>query len=173
MTEQTIKCPICAKPYVVYSHFAGDQSACPSCRREARGGDKSLAGPAPMNYRQARQVDPAADREDAGKWRWTCMNDGRVWPEGPCAEGCPGHDTAEEACQHYVEGVIAQGIRWTGCSWTSCNNRPECPNPANRMAHFNGDPWAAYTFCNQHDADNIAEGCYRLDHQGNFSEATS
>jgi len=34
--EQTIKCPICGLPYVVYSHYAGDQSACWSCRREAR-----------------------------------------------------------------------------------------------------------------------------------------
>lgn len=34
--EQTIKCPICGNPYVVYSHYAGDQSACPPCRRRAR-----------------------------------------------------------------------------------------------------------------------------------------
>lgn len=36
MMEQTIKCPICGKPYVVYSMYAGDQSACPACRAEAR-----------------------------------------------------------------------------------------------------------------------------------------
>lgn len=35
MTEQTVKCPICGRPYKVYSHYAGDQSACSSCRAEA------------------------------------------------------------------------------------------------------------------------------------------
>lgn len=29
------KCPICLEPYEWYSHFAGDQSACPQCRRKA------------------------------------------------------------------------------------------------------------------------------------------
>lgn len=37
--ETTIKCPICEKPYVFYAFYAGDQSACPACRSEARGGD--------------------------------------------------------------------------------------------------------------------------------------
>lgn len=34
--EQTLKCQICGKPYVFYAHMAGDQSACPKCRAEAR-----------------------------------------------------------------------------------------------------------------------------------------
>lgn len=54
-----------------------------------------------MNYYDARQVDPAAERPDAGKWRYTCMNDGKVWPVGLCAEGCEGHDTADEAREHF------------------------------------------------------------------------
>ena len=32
MAEQTVKCKICGKPYVFHAHYAGDQSACPSCR---------------------------------------------------------------------------------------------------------------------------------------------
>lgn len=32
MTERTVKCSICGKPYVVYSYYDGDQSACGSCR---------------------------------------------------------------------------------------------------------------------------------------------
>ena len=36
MSEQTIKCPICNRPYVFYAYMAGDQSACPACRDEAR-----------------------------------------------------------------------------------------------------------------------------------------
>lgn len=34
--EQTVKCPICGKPYVFMSYYTGDQSACPKCRLEAR-----------------------------------------------------------------------------------------------------------------------------------------
>lgn len=40
--EQTVKCPICGKPYKTYSHYAGDQSACPKCRSQASGGGSSL-----------------------------------------------------------------------------------------------------------------------------------
>lgn len=36
MSEQTVKCPICSKPYVTYMHYAGDQSSCPACREDAR-----------------------------------------------------------------------------------------------------------------------------------------
>lgn len=35
MQEITVKCPICSKPYKVYQFTAADQSACPSCVREA------------------------------------------------------------------------------------------------------------------------------------------
>lgn len=34
--EQTVKCPICGGPYKFYSHYCGDQSACPDCRKKAR-----------------------------------------------------------------------------------------------------------------------------------------
>ena len=35
MLDRTRKCPICGRPYKVFSMYAGDQSACPSCRAEA------------------------------------------------------------------------------------------------------------------------------------------
>lgn len=60
-----------------------------------------------MNYYEARQVDPTSARSDAGKWRYTCMNDGRVWPVGLCADGCTGHETAEEANEHYHRGLLS------------------------------------------------------------------
>jgi hypothetical protein len=34
--EETRKCPICGHPYVVYGDDPTDQSACRSCRLEAR-----------------------------------------------------------------------------------------------------------------------------------------
>lgn len=41
MNEQTIQCPICKQPYKVYPFYAGDQSACPSCRAKA---EKNMKG---------------------------------------------------------------------------------------------------------------------------------
>ena len=67
-----------------------------------------------MNYHQPRQIEPTADRPDAGKWRYTNMNDGFVWPEGYCAE-CPGHDTKEGAYEHqtqYVLTLVEPVIEW-------------------------------------------------------------
>jgi hypothetical protein len=63
-----------------------------------------------VNYHQPRQVDPKSDRPDAGKWRYTCMNDGKVWAEGYCA-GCPGHDTREGAYQHQTQYVLENKVR--------------------------------------------------------------
>lgn len=39
ISEQTVKCHICGRPYKVHSHYAGDQSACPKCIAEATAGD--------------------------------------------------------------------------------------------------------------------------------------
>lgn len=35
-TEKTVKCPLCGEPYMIYMYYAGDQSACPSCRQKAK-----------------------------------------------------------------------------------------------------------------------------------------
>jgi endogenous inhibitor of DNA gyrase (YacG/DUF329 family) len=35
MSTITVKCPICGKPYKFMMFSANDQSACPSCVREA------------------------------------------------------------------------------------------------------------------------------------------
>ncbi len=47
MEEQTVKCPICGEPYNVLPFYAGNQSACPQCRRkadakEAKGNSRSV-----------------------------------------------------------------------------------------------------------------------------------
>lgn len=36
MAETTVKCRTCGDPYVFYNMYAGDQSACPTCRAKAR-----------------------------------------------------------------------------------------------------------------------------------------
>lgn len=36
MSEMTVKCHICGKPYKVYMFTVADQSACPECVQEAQ-----------------------------------------------------------------------------------------------------------------------------------------
>jgi len=36
MQEFTAQCKICGKPYKYYPYYAGDQSACPDCRKRAK-----------------------------------------------------------------------------------------------------------------------------------------
>lgn len=84
-----------------------------------------------MNYYEARRVDPDANRPDAGKWRYTCMNDGRIWPIGYCAQDCPGHDDPEGAEQHQREFDLEEALRrgpshsepWSFCKFPGCGRR--------------------------------------------------
>jgi len=48
MTEQTVRCKICGRPYKFYAHSAADQSACPKCVYEAE--NKMRWVPEPPSY---------------------------------------------------------------------------------------------------------------------------
>lgn len=50
-----------------------------------------------MNYYEARQ------RKTDGRWDWTRMNDGAIFPSGPCRSHQDGHATKEEAELHAYE----------------------------------------------------------------------
>lgn len=60
MSEQTVKCPICGEPYVVYMMMVGDQSACFSCRMKAR--RQSYLVP-----HQAKSHEDPSDRDGEGR----------------------------------------------------------------------------------------------------------
>ena len=104
-----------------------------------------------MNYHQPRQVDPAADRPDAGKWRYTNMNDGRIWPEGYCAENCPGHDTAEGAREHMTAYVLDHA-RYDG-KWDNTQHRCQaegCEAWTDRYAEPGHPANHPYDLCDEH-----------------------
>lgn len=63
-----------------------------------------------MNYYEPCQVAPNSDRPDAGKWRYTCMNDGEIWPVGYCAQDCPGHDDKTAAYEHQTQYLLDQRL---------------------------------------------------------------
>jgi len=71
-----------------------------------------------MNYYKARQ------HKDTKKWKYTMVNDGKIYEVGYCAtEGCKGHDTPEEACEHYKQYLIDKRLNFF--------------NPDKRLKFFN------------------------------------
>lgn len=47
------------------------------------------------------------------KWHYTAGSDegGGTYPVGACGKDCPGHDTADGAYAHYLDGICAGLIR--------------------------------------------------------------
>lgn len=63
-----------------------------------------------MNYDEPREIK---DGPQAGKWHFTTMNRRTgTRPIGYCAEGCPGHDTAKEAREHYRQYRLDKELRF-------------------------------------------------------------
>jgi len=51
MTERTIKCHICGKPYKVYMFYAGDQSTCGECQADGLPESRGCIGyPSPKGF---------------------------------------------------------------------------------------------------------------------------
>lgn len=103
-----------------------------------------------MNYDQARQVDPTSNWDDAGKWRYTTMNDGRVWPVGYCRD-CPGHDTREGAYEHQTQWVI-DDANFDG-SWATAQHQCEAPGCGvwtQRFASHGAGHYATVDLCDEH-----------------------
>lgn len=95
-----------------------------------------------MNYSQPRQIDPASDRPDAGKWRYTVKNGDSIWAVGYCSpwvpcpdckgvaigqgclrcehgvvpadDPCPGHDTKAGAYEHQTQYLLDERMRLDG-----------------------------------------------------------
>jgi hypothetical protein len=60
-----------------------------------------------MNYYAARQ------HQETKKWKYTMANDGKVYEVGYCAKkDCPGHDTPEEAQEHYKQYMLDNNLQF-------------------------------------------------------------
>lgn len=46
-----------------------------------------------------------------GRWHYCCSHNGSAYPVGLCAKDCPGHATAQEAREHYRQGLL-QDLRF-------------------------------------------------------------
>lgn len=61
-----------------------------------------------MNHYKAREI--ARDGAGTGRWHYTYENHGRIWPYGYCEGGCPGHDTPEEAEEHFRQFLVEKAV---------------------------------------------------------------
>lgn len=98
-----------------------------------------------MNYYEARQIK-TPDGQPSGLWHYTQMNDGRIWPTGYCAEGCPGHPTPEEAQEHQRQYLLdhARYDRRMSNQMRRCR---ACDAYTDRYVEVNGEP---YVLCDAH-----------------------
>ncbi|MCC6360628.1 MAG: hypothetical protein IT450_17960 [Phycisphaerales bacterium] len=111
-----------------------------------------------MNYDAARQIKSGPN---SGKWHYTRMNDGAVWPIGPCAEGCSGHATAEEACEHYRQSLFAK-MRISGPKaekWPKNKCAVEwCESEATHLIDITA--YRFYEVCESHASRETAEALF-------------
>jgi hypothetical protein len=103
-----------------------------------------------MNYHQPRQINPESDQPDAGKWRYTCMNDGRVWAEGYCAQDCPGHDTREGAYEHQTQYILENRVELRGVHSDTKRlcRAPGCDEWTTLYARV--DQFSIFDLCSEH-----------------------
>jgi hypothetical protein len=112
-----------------------------------------------MNYDEPRQISSG---DNAGKWRYTSMNDGQVWAIGYCANGCPGHDTKDEAREHYRQWQLDTKLQF--------HDGPADPDTLRRCEadgcteHTAGSasmgPWLSWTLCPAHRTRETVEALY-------------
>lgn len=108
-----------------------------------------------MNYDKAREIKSGAN---AGKWHYTRMNDGVIWPIGFCSEGCSGHDTPEEACEHYRRYLLSnlriQGPKTERWPKEKCAVEG-CETEATHLLSV--DCWKYWEVCEAHATKETAE----------------
>jgi len=109
-----------------------------------------------VNYYAARQ------RQDNGKWDFTCMNDGRGRPVGYCAEaGGSHHDTEEEAQACYRKYLLDTRVRYRSHkegeagTYEKCKVCGKLTNGYAEVGHL-----SIYFLCQEHQTREALEEVY-------------
>jgi len=95
-----------------------------------------------MNYYDAREL------KDHSGWRYTCMNDGRIWAVGSCAEHAP-HPTQVEAYECYTQYLLDNRLRLDG-QYPEAQYRCEAPECGAWTQRFAEIDHHLYTLCDEH-----------------------
>lgn len=100
-----------------------------------------------MNYYGPReQAD--ANGVGTGLWLYTRFNRRLgTAPVGYCADGCPGHPTAREACDHYKQYLLDHSLRLDGEMQQQQQRCRVCQTYTDRYAEINHH---VIVLCDQH-----------------------
>lgn len=100
-------------------------------------------------------------RVSHGKWHYTGCSDegGLAHPVGDCANGCPGHATAADARQHYVEGAIRDAV-FRPLPRVECDF-PGCSAAANICAEVGLHVPQFFNLCSVHSDRTCLHALYR------------
>jgi len=103
-----------------------------------------------MNYYHASELRDA-DGQPSGKWHFTCqnkrVNGGEPYPVGYCRGGCPGHDTPEEAAEHYKQYQLDTMLRLDGFTK---NQQHKCRVCGAWTQHFAEVDMHIFNLCDDH-----------------------
>lgn len=103
-----------------------------------------------MNYRQALEIQK--DGNPTGKYHYTNTNDDRTYPIGYCRDGCPGHDTPEDAQEHYKQYLLNENLRLDAHKLHNmklkCEAKDGCEEYTDTAASVGGIKH--YHLCNKH-----------------------
>jgi hypothetical protein len=114
-----------------------------------------------MNHYAPRQLQGGPS---AGKWHYTCLNDRTgVFASGACADGCPGHDTAEEACEHERQRLLGQ-LTFQGprTGWPKYQCRADGCEAEGTMLASLRDGWTYFELCEAHATPETVGGLVRV-----------
>ncbi len=73
-----------------------------------------------MNYYDARELQ-GPDGQGTGRWHYTCMNDGRIWPIGYCRDH-EGHASKQEAYECFKLYCLDHRLRLDG-QWADAQHK--------------------------------------------------
>ena len=100
-----------------------------------------------MNYYGPREI--TREGKPTGLYRYTGMNDGRIWATGYCAQDCPGHPTKAEACEHQKQYDLDHRLRLDDTLGADVAHRCQvCQEWTQGAASVDG--WQHYILCDKH-----------------------
>ncbi len=108
-------------------------------------------------FRALEKLD--ANGNKSGKFHYCVYSDEESWPPYPvghCANGCPGHDTPEEARQHYQEYQFDQNMHYGAADEASKQKCCVCGDWTNGRAWKQGEFPKEFVLCDAHNnADSL------------------
>ena len=100
-----------------------------------------------MNYYGPRELT-GQDGQSTGRYHFASANDYRTAPVGYCANGCSGHDTAEEAREHFKQYLVNEKVDFRPDQMKRPERCKICSDWTRSYARV--EAWDFYPLCKDH-----------------------